>query len=210
MSLAKGDEVAVAFYARPTDEFYFLTSRGHVIKDTVLELPKYARNRRGIILVDRIKASPHFIVSASRLSKAQLKEDVAVRLLSSKEALITTVSDLKYVANKYGKKMLDDGYYMEIYPAQSEENDSPVQPKKEVKKDDTLDRKSTRLNSSHVRISYAVFCLKKKKKNKKKKYMQKNTTKKKKNTTYNMKSRIKCVYVLIRLVKALTNMMSSL
>src|SRR5690554_7547675 len=28
------------------------------------------------------------------------------------------------------------------------------------------DRKSTRLNSSHVRISYAVFCLKKKKTNK--------------------------------------------
>src|SRR5690554_7326330 len=27
------------------------------------------------------------------------------------------------------------------------------------------DRKSTRLNSSHVRISYAVFCLKKKRKN---------------------------------------------
>ena len=31
-----------------------------------------------------------------------------------------------------------------------------------------LDRKSTRLNSSHVRISYAVFCLKKKKTTKKK------------------------------------------
>src|SRR5690606_39706537 len=29
-----------------------------------------------------------------------------------------------------------------------------------------VDRKSTRLNSSHVKISYAVFCLKKKKKNK--------------------------------------------
>src|SRR5690606_41899011 len=29
-----------------------------------------------------------------------------------------------------------------------------------------IDRKSTRLNSSHVKISYAVFCLKKKKKNK--------------------------------------------
>src|SRR3954453_12585383 len=28
---------------------------------------------------------------------------------------------------------------------------------------DAQDRKSTRLNSSHVRISYAVFCLKKKK-----------------------------------------------
>src|SRR5207253_6791363 len=32
------------------------------------------------------------------------------------------------------------------------------------KADMTLDRKSTRLNSSHVAISYAVFCLKKKKK----------------------------------------------
>src|SRR5690606_41134904 len=28
-----------------------------------------------------------------------------------------------------------------------------------------LDRKSTRLNSSHVKISYAVFCLKKKNRN---------------------------------------------
>src|SRR5437773_6099102 len=29
----------------------------------------------------------------------------------------------------------------------------------------TIDRKSTRLNSSHITISYAVFCLKKKKQN---------------------------------------------
>src|SRR6266496_6032250 len=47
------------------------------------------------------------------------------------------------------------------------------------------DRKSTRLNSSHVEISYAVFCLKKKKKkkttkNKKKKKKKKKTNKKKK------------------------------
>src|SRR3712207_8170077 len=32
----------------------------------------------------------------------------------------------------------------------------------EVTKEDYLDRKSTRLNSSHANISYAVFCLKKK------------------------------------------------
>src|SRR2546430_13694239 len=31
--------------------------------------------------------------------------------------------------------------------------------------EDLLDRKSTRLNSSHSQISYAVFCLKKKKQN---------------------------------------------
>src|SRR5688572_32062725 len=35
------------------------------------------------------------------------------------------------------------------------------------------DRKSTRLNSSHSQISYAVFCLKKKKKTKYKKYKNK-------------------------------------
>src|SRR5437773_9049137 len=45
----------------------------------------------------------------------------------------------------------------------------------------TLDRKSTRLNSSHITISYAVFCLKKKKKKKKKKKNKKNKKKNKKN-----------------------------
>src|SRR4051812_50008967 len=34
-----------------------------------------------------------------------------------------------------------------------------------------VDRKSTRLNSSHMSISYAVFCLKKKKKNNKSRVM---------------------------------------
>src|SRR2546430_5191438 len=37
----------------------------------------------------------------------------------------------------------------------------PTQP---LQPQGTIDRKSTRLNSSHSQISYAVFCLKKKKK----------------------------------------------
>src|SRR5690348_17891313 len=47
----------------------------------------------------------------------------------------------------------------------------PLEPKaKEIAaelqvRDHSLDRKSTRLNSSHPSISYAVFCLKKKKNN---------------------------------------------
>src|SRR5215204_7240996 len=47
----------------------------------------------------------------------------------------------------------------------------------------TEDRKSTRLNSSHTVISYAVFCLKKKKKNNKKYFMKKKKTKKNKKIT---------------------------
>src|SRR5437870_6575713 len=40
----------------------------------------------------------------------------------------------------------------------SAQDDEALRPRMEL-----LDRKSTRLNSSHVAISYAVFCLKKKK-----------------------------------------------
>src|SRR5438445_6760938 len=41
---------------------------------------------------------------------------------------------------------------------------SPDRPRRRSFKKDRRDRKSTRLNSSHANISYAVFCLKKKKK----------------------------------------------
>src|SRR5688572_32689833 len=47
-----------------------------------------------------------------------------------------------------------------------------------------VDRKSTRLNSSHSQISYAVFCLKKKKKKKKeKKNKKKDKNRKKKHNS---------------------------
>src|SRR5690554_7611084 len=48
-------------------------------------------------------------------------------------------------------------------PALPTEAPPEPEPEPEVKPQ-VADRKSTRLNSSHVRISYAVFCLKKKKK----------------------------------------------
>src|SRR5690606_40578159 len=41
---------------------------------------------------------------------------------------------------------------------------SRTRPQRSARSRETVDRKSTRLNSSHVKISYAVFCLKKKKK----------------------------------------------
>src|SRR5439155_26184763 len=40
---------------------------------------------------------------------------------------------------------------------------TPTHTDTDVHRSSTIDRKSTRLNSSHVAISYAVFCLKKKK-----------------------------------------------
>src|SRR5690349_24406723 len=52
-------------------------------------------------------------------------------------------------------------------PAAREERGTlPAPAAPRVAPDEERDRKSTRLNSSHVEISYAVFCLKKKKKEK--------------------------------------------
>src|SRR5690606_41174714 len=60
-----------------------------------------------------------------------------------------------------------------LSPAESTEAPSPpsgepldvvvIEDHEDIREMVTLDRKSTRLNSSHVKISYAVFCLKKKK-----------------------------------------------
>src|SRR6266851_7317904 len=49
---------------------------------------------------------------------------------------------------------------------------TPV-PRHRRREDRRRDRKSTRLNSSHITISYAVFCLKKKKNKHNKEYLQK-------------------------------------
>src|SRR5690625_6062354 len=46
----------------------------------------------------------------------------------------------------------------------AEVDEAADMPEEEAVPEETEDRKSTRLNSSHVAISYAVFCLKKKKK----------------------------------------------
>src|SRR5260221_3370093 len=46
----------------------------------------------------------------------------------------------------------------------SRENGFATEDTEHTEKGNPLDRKSTRLNSSHTVISYAVFCLKKKKK----------------------------------------------
>src|SRR3712207_7663672 len=48
-------------------------------------------------------------------------------------------------------------------PLIAQVNSEPDQRAEDGRKQNLKDRKSTRLNSSHANISYAVFCLKKKK-----------------------------------------------
>ncbi len=135
MSLSDKDEVAAAIYVDPSDEFIILTSRGHVIKDVIEELPLYNRNRRGILIIEPQKNNPHYAASLSRLSKYQTKENVMVRIITEKQSIVLTVSDLKYIGNKYGKKMVEEevfgkGYSIEISPALSEPKTLDIKPKK--------------------------------------------------------------------------------
>src|SRR5215510_2172008 len=61
----------------------------------------------------------------------------------------SAISRLEYAV----RAALPDGWFVRTQAPVSLDDDSEPEP----------DRKSTRLNSSHVAISYAVFCLKKKK-----------------------------------------------
>src|SRR5690554_7206020 len=61
-----------------------------------------------------------------------------------------------YIYDRYGVRGYDQDFFADT---------SFFKLLKDVMDPQWIDRKSTRLNSSHVRISYAVFCLKKKKSN---------------------------------------------
>src|SRR5690554_7496323 len=64
----------------------------------------------------------------------------------------------------YGYEVLNNrGIVVEVVPpAPTKEELEAMAAQKAADEARQKDRKSTRLNSSHVRISYAVFCLKKK------------------------------------------------
>src|SRR5437667_8666089 len=85
-----------------------------------------------------------FIIGASRLLKRVWQIYVAHVFL-----FVLYLAEIGYVAQRYGNSSFTDDFNIRGFLA------NPAQ---------FLDRKSTRLNSSHITISYAVFCLKKKKK----------------------------------------------
>src|SRR5207248_10379493 len=110
-------------------------------------------------------------------TSTQFKRNVVVGNLVYSLALGMSVPDVsgKAIANleveslKHTAPMFHgDTLYAETKVLDKKESSS-----KEDRGVVTVDRKSTRLNSSHRTISYAVFCLKKKKKKNKKSYQTK-------------------------------------
>src|SRR2546426_6084657 len=60
---------------------------------------------------------------------------------------------------------VETGHVVPHYVLRGSADQRKLVPVADLDNNYTSDRKSTRLNSSHLVISYAVFCLKKKKKN---------------------------------------------
>src|SRR5690554_7426038 len=79
---------------------------------------------------------------------------------------IFTTGDIQKLAEKYKKEVekyiYPNGRNLDLREAEARKIIRTV--RKMNITELNIDRKSTRLNSSHVRISYAVFCLKKKRK----------------------------------------------
>src|SRR5690606_41391568 len=76
-------------------------------------------------------------------TKNAINDDGTVKVITSDNIIYDTLSTGKLVAR---------GLPGQIVQVPIDENETYLR---------TKDRKSTRLNSSHVKISYAVFCLKK-------------------------------------------------
>ncbi len=107
MLLQTNDEVVASFFVEPEDEVVVLTSRGHIIKESAEGIQCYNRYRRGTLIVDRMKSNPHLVVDAARLSKNQTREEVPIEIICEKGLQKIKASDLKYTANKYGRKILE-------------------------------------------------------------------------------------------------------
>src|SRR5690554_5521442 len=126
----------------------YRTGRGRVVVRAKTEIEEMANNRSRIIVTE----IPY------QVNKARLIEKIADLV---KEKKIDGISDIRDESDRNGMRIVIE-IKRDVNPnivlnllfkhTQLQETFGVIM----------LDRKSTRLNSSHVRISYAVFCLKKK------------------------------------------------
>src|SRR5690554_7261167 len=122
----------------------------HIKRSALLPFPA----ERLYDLVNRVEHYPEFLPWCSKAEVlSESDEQMRARLTVGKAGIhqsFTTRNDL--VPGKRIDMHLEDGPFSELHGVWE------FQALNEQACKITLDRKSTRLNSSHVRISYAVFC----------------------------------------------------
>src|SRR5690625_152580 len=113
-----------------------------------------------------VEARDMFVEQEEKVQKESQLKGVTVKEREQDNIKISYVEIDETGEELIGKKK---GSYVTIYADGVKRQDTNRQEKaaeilaKELEELIAKDRKSTRLNSSHVAISYAVFCLKKKK-----------------------------------------------
>src|SRR5207253_10529891 len=100
----------------------------------------------------------HFAIQNDpRLVRLTPPTPTELTTLSLHDALPISGADIQ-IPNGHGGMVRTAGYTGEVWPHVVSWDPTSTEDFFDILK---LDRKSTRLNSSHVAISYAVFCLKK-------------------------------------------------
>src|SRR3712207_7811631 len=94
---------------------------------------------------------------ATKVEAARLLTLKAARMKDAGERSDLEAGMAKLFASEAGKECVEDAFRIHGGYGYSKEYEI-----ERLYRDAPLDRKSTRLNSSHANISYAVFCLKKK------------------------------------------------
>src|SRR5690625_411784 len=117
--------------------------------------------------LNKVKRNPYVIMEVDRISfeKADtIALDMGLSKNSTYRMSACLIHTLNRLCNSNGHSFIDENLLiketLKTLNANTFDENELVDREKIV---DVLDRKSTRLNSSHVAISYAVFCLKKKK-----------------------------------------------
>src|SRR5947209_192562 len=123
--------------------------------------PATYRHGRGVRLHPAASTHPS-------AANARMPQSTAVARGSTRTPAYTSQSVLRWSAHAEGTTPRSTSKPMKSFPAPKVEYEEPIRKTLVGPKRGSIDRKSTRLNSSHANISYAVFCLKKKKKKKQK------------------------------------------
>src|SRR5690554_1112475 len=133
-------------------------------KEQLTEMLSSNANKREDIL-DRIAVLEEEMVEIkSQLSEEQEEfRNLEEEMMDVDDQLRKESETLSIKSNLYNQENIQ--YHQQVNQVDRLEQEISFKQSAFESSRERIDRKSTRLNSSHVRISYAVFCLKKKKKN---------------------------------------------
>lgn len=104
------DEVISSFYTNKEDDILLLTSKGQIKRMMVKDIPLTRRGRVGNALVKKIKSNPIIIVSATKMTPNQYKENVKCHIVYQNGVDELDAFSFKYNTGEAGKSYLNEAY----------------------------------------------------------------------------------------------------